>query len=55
MSQWENIKPGYKSKTVQGEGFTVIIHRPELPPEVYSHREKEVERALASMKGGAAV
>lgn len=55
MNQWTNTKPGYKTKTIQGDGFTVIIHRPELTPEVQRHREKEVERALASMKGGAAV
>lgn len=53
MNQWEKTKTGYQSKTIKGEGFTVIIHRPELPPETYRKREKEVERVLASMKGGA--
>ena len=55
MNQWEQIKPGYRTKTVKGEGFTVIVHRPELTPETYRKREKEVERALAQMKGGVAV
>lgn len=55
MEQWTQTKPGYKTKTVEGEGFKVIIHRPELTPENYSRREKEVLRALASMRGGVAV
>lgn len=55
MNQWTNTKPGYRTKTITGEGFTVILHRPELQPAEYSKREKEVLRALASMKGGAAV
>lgn len=55
MDQWVETKPGYKTKTIKGEGFTVIIHRPELVPDVRSKREKAVLRALASMKGGAAV
>ena len=53
MNQWEQTKPGYRTKTVKSGGITVIIHRPELPPETYRKREKEVERALANMKGGA--
>lgn len=55
MSQWKQTQPGYRSKTIRGEGITVIIHRPELAPEIYTQREKTVKRALASMKGGAAV
>lgn len=55
MNQWTNIKPGYKTKTIVGDGFTVIIHRPELTREAQQRREKEVIRALATMKGGAAV
>ena len=55
MDQWTQTKPGYKSKTIKGEGFTVIIHRPELKPEEYKRRENEVMRALAGMKGGVAV
>lgn len=55
MSQWITTKTGYKTKTVKGEGFTVIIHRPELTPDAYHKREKEVIRALARMRGGAAV
>ena len=55
MNQWTNTKPGYRTKTVKGEGFTVIIHRPELTSDAYHKREKAVERALAGMKGGAAV
>lgn len=52
--QWQNTKPGYRSKTVKGKGFTVIIHRPELTAEVSQRREKEVLRALAHMKGATA-
>lgn len=55
MNQWEQIKPGYRTKTVKGKGFTVIIHRPELAPDTYRKREKEVERVLAGIRGGAAV
>lgn len=51
---WEQIREGYRTKTVKGEGFTVIIHRPELAPEEYRRREKEVERVLAHTKGGGA-
>lgn len=54
-NQWKHIRPGYRTKTVKGDGFTVIIHRPELTPDTYQRREKEVLRALAHMKGGAAV
>ena len=55
MDQWNKTKPGYKTKTVERDNFTVIIHRPELTPEQASRREKEVLRALASVKGGRAV
>lgn len=55
MEQWNKTTPGYKTKTVERKGFTVIIHRPELSPEQVSRREKEVMRALAGMKGGVAV
>ena len=55
MDQWTQTKPGYKTKTITGDGFKVIIHRPELKPEEYIRREREVMRALAGMKGGVAV
>ena len=55
MNQWTNTTPGYKTKTIKGEGFTVRIHRPELTQEAYKHRAKEVERVLAHTKGGVAV
>lgn len=54
-NQWKQTRTGYRSKTVKGNGFTVIIHRPDLQPEVYQRREKEVLRALSTMRGGVAV
>lgn len=55
MSQWKNTTPGYRSKTIQVGGATVIIHRPELTKEEQKKREKDVLHALASVKGGVAV
>lgn len=52
MGQWDKTTPGYKTKTIKSEGITVIIHRPELPSELYARRQQEVIHVLASAKGG---
>ena len=53
MTKWEHTTPGYRTKTVKGEGFTVNIHRPELTPDTYNRREREVLHALAHLNGHA--
>lgn len=53
MNQWKNVLPGYRTKEVQGKGFRVILHRPELTAEECKRREKAVEQTLALCRGGA--
>lgn len=53
MKNWTNTQPGYRTKVITGDGYTVNIHRPELTAETRTRREREVTRVLAGMRGGA--
>lgn len=58
-SSWTESN-GYRTKTVQMDGYTVIIHRPVLTKEETKKREREILNALSCygrdsmQRGGAA-
>ena len=46
MSEWKpsETKPGYRTKTLQHGGCTIVINRPILTPEEQKKREDQVIR-----------
>lgn len=49
MSEWTTeIRPGYRSKTLQHGSVTIIIHRPELSKDEAVKRERRVKEVLAA-------
>lgn len=43
-----DVRPGYRTKTLQYKGCTITVHRPILSDEERARREQEVVTAMAS-------
>lgn len=50
MSEWAEVKEGYRTKTIKVGDCTVIMHRPILSDQEREKRERTVETALATIK-----
>lgn len=49
MSDWRtDIKPGYRTKTLQHGNCTIVVHRPILTEEEAAKRERQVLDAMES-------
>lgn len=47
-STWRtDVKPGYRTKTMQYKNCTIIVNRPVLSPEQQARREQEVLQGVA--------
>lgn len=51
MSTWStDARPGYRSKTVQLDGCTIVIHRPLQNKQEQVKNEERVQHLLATLK-----
>ena len=47
-----DVRPGYRTKTIQHGNCTIIVHRPILSDEERARREREVINAMETVMRG---
>lgn len=48
MSEWAEVREGYRTKTIKSGDCTIVLHRPILSEKEREKRERIVETALSN-------